>query len=121
MIFVDTGAWAAFFVPRDPLHEVAVRWMRENREPLITIDYVLHEFLTLVKRRVGVAAAIEAGGKLWEVADIREALQVFRSHRDKGWSFTDCTSFAVMRRLRILQAFAFDRHFSQMAGIQRVP
>jgi predicted nucleic acid-binding protein len=53
--------------------------------------------------------------------DIREAWGVFHSHRDKGWSFTDCTSYAVMRRLRLSQAFAFDRHFSQMLGIRRVP
>lgn len=34
---------------------------------------------------------------------------------DKGWSFTDCVSYAVIERLRIKKAFAFDRHFRQLA------
>mgnify|MGYP001616885989 CR=1 FL=1 len=131
MIFVDTGAWAAFFVPADPSHRRAVTWMQENRQPLITTDYVLDELLTLLKTRYGVSAAIEAGERLWAeefaevlfltTADIRQAWAVFRGHRDKGWSFTDCASYVVMRRLRISQTFAFDRHFSQMLGIHRAP
>jgi predicted nucleic acid-binding protein len=41
MIFVDTGAWAAFFVPRDPSHGAAVEWMEHNEQLLITTDYIL--------------------------------------------------------------------------------
>src|SRR5713226_7113501 len=114
MTFVDTGAQAAFFVPRDPLHTVAVEWMGQNDDPLITTDYVLDEVVTLIKTRFGVAAAVAAGEQLWaeeysqvlylSAGDIREAWRVFRSHRDKGWSFTDCTSCVVMKRLRISQA-----------------
>ena len=53
--------------------------------------------------------------------DKRRAWGIFQSHSDKGWSFTDCTSYALMQRLEISRAFAFDRHFSQMRGIRRVP
>jgi hypothetical protein len=35
-----------------------------------------------------------------------------RQHADKGWSFTDCVSFGVMRELRIRDAFTTDHHFS---------
>jgi len=51
MIFVDTGAWFAAFVPNDPDHGAADAWLARNTEPLTTTDYVLDELLTLLKRR----------------------------------------------------------------------
>jgi len=39
---------------------------------------------------------------------------MFRQYKDKGFSFTDCTSsFALMERLDINTFFAFDDHFVQ--------
>ncbi len=51
MIFVDTGAWYAFCVPRDADHQAARRWLTGNREPLVTTDYILDELLALLKHR----------------------------------------------------------------------
>jgi len=34
-------------------------------------------------------------------------------HRDKDYSFTDCTSFVVMKELRLKDALTTDRHFRQ--------
>jgi predicted nucleic acid-binding protein len=39
---------------------------------------------------------------------------------DKSFSFTDCTSFVVMKELRIRRALTLDRHFEQ-AGFDIVP
>jgi predicted nucleic acid-binding protein len=50
-VFVDTGAWFAYLVRRDPDHRAATRWMRRNRQPLVTTDYILDELLTLLKVR----------------------------------------------------------------------
>jgi len=131
MTFVDTGAWAALFVPADPLHGLAQDWLQGNRDRLITSDYVVDEVLTLLKTRSSSQAAIRAGQSLWDERlatliylspdDLARAWKIFRTHSDKGWSFTDCTSFAVMQRLRVSTAFAFDKHFSQMRGIRCVP
>ncbi len=105
--------------------------MEEDPGPLITTDYVLDEVLTLVKTRFSTRTAIAAGEALWgehfstvvflTPGDIREAWRIFRTYGDKTWSFTDCASYALMKRLRISQAFSFDKHFAQMRGIRRVP
>jgi predicted nucleic acid-binding protein len=50
-VFVDTGAWFAYFVRRDPDHAAATAWVRQNRQPLVTTDYVIDELLTLTKIR----------------------------------------------------------------------
>jgi predicted nucleic acid-binding protein len=131
MIFVDTSAWAALFVPHDPSHLMARDWHEQNQDTLVTSDYILDELLTLLTTRFTLQAAIRAGQSLWSgrscalvyltPQDIEQAWKIFRSHRDKGWSFTDCTSFALMQRLHLSSAFAFDKHFSQMRGIRRIP
>jgi predicted nucleic acid-binding protein len=59
----------------------------------------------------------------WERIDagrFERAVDLFFQYRDKGFSFTDCTSFAVMRELRISKALTTDRHFRQM-GFQVSP
>jgi len=48
------------------------------------------------------------------------ARSVFFRHRDEDYSFTDCTSFVVMRDLRLKEALTTDRHFRQM-GFHVVP
>jgi predicted nucleic acid-binding protein len=37
----------------------------------------------------------------------------------KEWSFTDCTSYAVMKQLGITEVFAFDHHFTQMGFVRK--
>jgi predicted nucleic acid-binding protein len=135
VIFVDTGAWFAVAVRNDPDHEAAMRWLRQNQEPLITTDYVLAETATLIRMRdktarghrlaVRIASSIlrQQSAILQNVsaADLQKALQVFRDYSDHLFSFVDCTSFAVMERLGIVHAFAFDRHFDEYSGISRMP
>lgn len=130
-IFVDTGAWFAYFVRRDPDHAAAVEWMKQNRKPLVTTDYVVDELLTLLKLRESHRLAVAAGDLLWsqQVAevehighnDLAAAWDVFRRYQDKDWSFTDCTSKVVIDRLGITEAFAFDHHFEQFGKVVRLP
>ena len=42
------------------------------------------------------------------------------AYEDKGFSFTDCTSFALMERLEINTVFAFDDHFVQYGRFELV-
>ena len=48
------------------------------------------------------------------------ARNLFFRYRDKDYSFTDCTSFVVMRDLRLQAALTLDHHFAQM-GFQLLP
>ena len=51
----------------------------------------------------------------------KQGWDIFRQYNvDKLWSFTDCTSYAVMKKSGITEAFAFDHHFEQM-GFTLVP
>ena len=131
MIFVDTGAWFASIVLSDRDHAAAVRWLSQNTEPLITTDYVIDETLTLLKARGEALRALLLGEQFFRgalaivyyltEADIRQGWQIFRQFSDKGWSFTDCTSKALIDTLRLTQAFAFDHHFHQFGSIAVVP
>lgn len=130
-VFVDTGAWFAYFVRRDADHSAAVQWMKANRLPLLTTDFVLDELFTLLKLRESHAVAVAAGNALLHQGvtrveevdgqDFVRACTLFEQYKDKEWSFTDCTSKVVMERLGITHAFAFDNHFAQFGTIIRVP
>jgi len=132
-LFVDTAGWMACADAADPEHDQA-RAARdsalEHGMTLVTTDYVADETLTLIRKRLGLRAAekwwqqIEASSRLrWEWIDLpraERARSLFFHHRDKDFSFTDCTSFVVMRELKIRQALTTDVHFRQM-GFQILP
>lgn len=131
MIFVDTSAWFAAFVPNDPDHHRAVEWLSTNVESLLTTDYVLDELLTLLRVCGEYERALVAGDSLlkqesaslaWITpADVISAWVVFSQYRDKQWSFTDCVSKVVIERKQITTAFAFDEHFRQFGVVAVVP
>ena len=130
-VFVDTGAWFAYFVRRDPDHNSARNWVSANESPLVTSDYILDELFTLLKIRESHVVAVAAGKVLTEdkicrvikvsFEDFSHAWAIFVQFSDKGWSFTDCTSKAIMERLNLSVAFSFDEHFEQFASVIRVP
>ena len=97
---------------------------------LVTTDYILDETLTLIRVRMGLAAAlawwkqVEGSERIrWEwigVERAENARNLFFRYRDKDYSFTDCTSFVVMRELKLKQALSTDHHFRRM-GFQMLP
>lgn len=44
------------------------------------------------------------------LADEEKTKQIIRRYTDKPFSYTDAVSFAVMERLGVKEAFAFDPH-----------
>ena len=130
MIFVDTGAWFARFVPDDPDHSRIAKWFASNNELLTTTDYCLDETLTLIAARKRPQLAVEAGRVLFDESiarmhfltsdQVRRSWILFQQRTGAGWSFTDCTSKIVVDDLHITTAIALDRHFHQF-GINVVP
>ena len=119
---------------KDRNHVRARRFFRllaRTRRPLVTSTYVADEVITLVRMRVGHVAAVEAGRAIFDskwcrVLDIDEELQMsawnlFVRYRDQEFSFTDCTSFAVMKALRFDEAFTFHRTDFAAAGFTALP
>jgi predicted nucleic acid-binding protein len=87
-------------------------------------DYVIAETLTLMLARLGHRKTVTFGEWLLNAPQVQqvrpdvdlwnEAWHLFKEYDDKDFSFTDCTSFAVMRREHLADAFTFDHHFTQM-------
>lgn len=132
-LFVDTAGWMAMADAADPLHDATCRerdaCLRDGGI-LVSTDYVIDETLTLVRVRLGLRAAadwwaqVDASSRIrWErigAARAGKARDWFFEWTDKGFSFTDCTSFVVMKELGLRRALTTDRHFSQ-AGFELAP
>lgn len=130
-VFVDTGAWYASAVPSDPNHARTLDWLRRNSIPLLTTDYIVDETLTLLRARGESARSITLGTHFFDL-HLVNVLSVAPDHLDaawtlfkrqplRRWSFTDCTSKAVMDALHIRKALTFDRHFAEFGGVEIVP
>ena len=132
-LFVDTAGWMAMADLKDPLHLTSVHardsWL-EKGGILTTSNYVLDETLTLIRMRLG----MEATQKWWMTISksprcrvewispeqAEKAVRWFFDWKDQSFSFTDCTSFIVMKELDIEKVLTGDRHFLT-AGFQMLP
>ncbi len=126
-IFIDTSAFVAFLRQGDKDHQQAnkilSRIRTQNLRAVFT-DYIIDETYTALLVKEGYQLAMEFDQNLklgkWNIEKITEerfvrAQEVFRRfNKDKEWSFTDCTSYVVMKELKISTAFTFDRNFAQM-------
>ncbi len=130
-VFVDTSAFVSFMDCKDPYYDEALQTFRSVQQrnvEIITTDFVFDETITVVQSRVGHGAAVSAGNHIlnstvitlyWLDTEIKlRAWEYFRRHRDKSYSFTDCTSFVLMKDMGIRHYIAFDGHFRQ-AGFVR--
>jgi hypothetical protein len=130
-VFVDTSAWYALADASDTHHQAATHYINTLTAPLVTSTYILDETVTLLRMHLGHAAARRFGEKLRQEQialllriiehDEQRAWDIFVRYDDKVFSFTDCTSFALMERLYIDTAFAFDEDFRQYGRFVVLP
>ncbi|MFP3984471.1 MAG: type II toxin-antitoxin system VapC family toxin [Candidatus Bathyarchaeia archaeon] len=135
-LFIDTTAFVALEDEDDKEHEAALNYREKIRREgtsfraLYTSNYVLDEVFTLLRLKLTHQAAITFGENIKRSKILRTirvtpkientAWNIFKKYSDKDFSFTDCTSFALMKQEAISTAFTFDKHFQQ-CGFQTVP
>jgi predicted nucleic acid-binding protein len=122
LLFVDTGAFYAMADRSDRHHTEASRTFQERieQDDLVTTDHVFVETWFLIgahlhrKAAMRFWKAIEGGVvQLLGVTsqDLWRGRRIAVDWPDQDFSVVDCTSFAVIERLGIEYALAFDRHF----------
>jgi predicted nucleic acid-binding protein len=129
-VFVDTGAWFAYVNAGDPDHARVRGILDQSPGGLLTSSYVFDETVTLTLARLGHQTAVAVGKTLLDStvvamihvtpSDEKAAWSLFEKRPDKSYSFTDCTSFILMRRQRMTKAVTLDVHFSQ-EGFEVLP
>ena len=131
MIFVDTAAFYALADAADPNHAAAraeLERLRAADAALVTHEYVLVEATALIQRRLGLTAfRLFVDGLLplieviWVDAHLHtEAREALLAAGRREVSLVDWTSFLLMRRLGIAQAFTFDADFAA-EGFEVIP
>lgn len=132
-LLVDTSAWYALIDRKDVDHrrfaDVVQRHVTDGGR-LVSTDYVLDESFTLARARSGTRAALGLMDLVEQTSALdlewigsqrfERAGRLFRQYEDQAFSFTDCTSFAVMRELKLTEALTKDQHF-RIAGFSLVP
>lgn len=126
-VFADANGWIALNSKKDQLHNSAKKTNKEllqNGYRYITTNFVLDETYTGLLIKVSHFAAVDFGEKIRSARTVEvihinedieeEAWKLFKQYHDKKFSFTDCTSFIVMRQLNLIEALTNDHHFEQM-------
>jgi uncharacterized protein len=126
-IFADTSYLVPLLRKSDFLRarafELAAELLPHVR--IVTTDLVLVELLNYFSEHGALARqrAFEMLTKLrsdsgYDILSVTgdvfdKAAKLYRRAEDKSWSFTDCSSFVIMRERGIRDALTYDHHFQQ--------
>lgn len=126
-LFLDTSGLASLLVSTEPRHVEARRLVAaasvRRRRNLHVSSLVLQEAATLLKAR----RKPQLVPRLFHLVEESKAIafhfvdaeafhaarDIMLLHQDKDWSFVDCSSFVLMRRLGLMDALTTDHHFTQ--------
>ncbi len=127
-IFIDTGFFKALVDASDNFHQQAKKiWkkLEEKKASFVTSNFIIDETFTVIRIKCGLKKATIFRDLLVENSQVMHIVRVTVADESGAWqwfvknwgklSFTDCVSFAVMKRLGLMHAATFDEHF-QRAG-----
>lgn len=126
-LFVDSSAFYALLDRSDSNHRrayVLLRNTARRRRQLVTTNFIVAEAHALILSRLGRNLAarwlLTLTARVVRVAEEDEARarEIIAAYHDKDFSYCDAASFAVMERLGLPQALAFDIHFRQYARFE---
>jgi predicted nucleic acid-binding protein len=124
-VFVDASAYLAILDEDDAHYAEAAEilpWLAANSFRQFTTNIIIIETYSLVLSALGTSEARKFLRDMSDshtivvranARDEERAKAILFKYIDKDFSFVDAISFAVMERLNISSAFAFDRHFAQ--------
>ena len=131
-IFIDSSFFKAIVDNNDVFNNQALKIYRkliEEKALLTTTNFILDETFTVIRVKVSLERAIGFRETLIEMRNVLKVIRVLAADEAAAWqwfikdwsklSYTDCISFAVMKRLAIDRVAAFDQHFLQ-AGFKIV-
>ncbi len=131
LIWVDTSGFYALMVSSDDCHEQAkahYQALLAGEEQWYISDYIIDEVVGLLRAR-GAHELVVSFLKNTEESSLlkmewmtpllfAESRKYLLKHRDKAYSFTDCTSFILMKRLGIMKSLTKDKHFEQAGFVK---
>jgi uncharacterized protein len=103
--------------------------LEKVKRPCLTSNLVIAEAARGISRMSGVVAAANVVKSILEsdivvlrgnIDEESDALRMMMKYSDQQIGFTDCVSFAQMRKNKISRVFGFDRHF-QLVGFTLWP
>jgi predicted nucleic acid-binding protein len=129
-VLIDTSAYFAVANRQDASHarcSMVLAQLVADRRRLFTTNFILAELHALLLTRIGRHTAIRALDEIDQsrtttvvrvnARDEQRARQIVHQYQDKDFLLTDATSFAVMERLGIGQAFTLDHNFAQYGWV----
>lgn len=123
-VYVDTSAFLAVLDADDRFHQQAAAvWEELLRAAarLVCSSYVIVETCALVQHRLGMDALRAFHEDVYPVVNVYwvdsvlhgAAMDAVLTAGKRRLGIVDCVSFALMRRVGIKKAFAFDAHFKE--------
>lgn len=126
MVFVDTSFFKGLLDTADDFHQRAKsNWqkLKEEDAAIITSNYVLDESFTLIRIRCGLKIVDQFRDDIVKSSHVIKIMRVTVADEANAWkwflkdwsklSFSDCVSFALMKRLDITRVATFDEHFKK--------
>ncbi|MCD6573707.1 MAG: PIN domain-containing protein [Thermoplasmata archaeon] len=128
---MDSWAWLALANKKDKYHEVAkeiYNKIKTKEYVMVTSDYVIDEVVTALFRNVTIDKAIRFIEAIFEAAknNLLKIERITRERFEGAWmlrkklhdkpfiSFTDLTSFILMKELSIKKVFTGDTDFEKV-------
>ena len=129
-VFIDTGAFIAYFIKQDEFHDNAVaryNFYVQQKATLLTSDYILDELFTwfsakqpkhFLEKLVTAIRKMQSAGEI-RVLDIdksifAKAMEVLLKFQEHKISFTDATSYILYKDFSLDEIFTLDSDFKKL-------
>lgn len=124
-IIVDTNVICALYNPKDSLYEKAqeIKPLFTKYKPLVS-NFILLETYTILSQRISKEFSIGFGERIRErhfyaIVWIDQKLEenvwtIFKSIKDKNFSYVDASILAVMKKEKISRLLSFDKGFEEL-------